>query len=267
MMTSGRRSFEDGSRLWDKGGIQPKPPKREARAGYWLTDGQALYPHLRQEARATAKIAVKPEPKLARGKLGPATQLVALYADGSDDAVVAAGKLTLEMIAETATWFDGKGDPRAPEAAEKVRAWWLNQVRIADGEDAEELEERWAIAFAKAKGAKPEPEVAKPTKTYAEIKAEIAAKRAKAATAISEASAKADAELAAEVAKPTVITKPVLSPLLPGFEKFPEAPKPPPGATELERLTYPPGLLGHDASKSRFTFLLSFAPRRTKSRE
>lgn len=95
------------------------------------------------------------------------------------------------------------------------------------------------------KGAKPEPEVATPTKTYAEIKAEIAAKRAKAATAISEASAKADAELAAEVAKPTVITKPVLSPLLPGFEKLPEAPKPPSGATELERLTYPPGLLGH----------------------
>ena len=43
-MTSGRRNFEDSAKLWDKGGIQPKPPKREARAGYWLTDGQALYP-------------------------------------------------------------------------------------------------------------------------------------------------------------------------------------------------------------------------------
>ena len=89
--------------------------------------------------------------RVAQAELGPATKLIALYADGSDEAVVAAGKLTLGMIAETATWFDGKGDPRAPEAAEKVRAWWLNQVRIADGEDAEELEERWAIAFAKAK--------------------------------------------------------------------------------------------------------------------
>ena len=96
--------------------------------------------------------------RAAQAELGPATQLVALYADGTDEAVVAAGKLTLEMIAETAEWFDGKGDPRA---AERVRVWWLNQVRIgADPEDAEELEERWAIAFAKAraKPAEPEPE-------------------------------------------------------------------------------------------------------------
>jgi hypothetical protein len=69
MMTSGRRSFEDGARLWDKGGIQPKAPKREPRAGYWLTDGQAIYGHLRQEARQSARVAAKPEPKLARGLL------------------------------------------------------------------------------------------------------------------------------------------------------------------------------------------------------
>ena len=60
--------------------------------------------------------------RVAQAELGPATSLVAFYADGSDEAVVAAGKLTLEMIAETAEWFDGKGDPRAPEAAEKVPA-------------------------------------------------------------------------------------------------------------------------------------------------
>ena len=104
--------------------------------------------------------------RVAKAELGPATQLVALYADGSDEAVVAAGKLTLEMIPETAEWFDGKGDPRAGEAAERVRVWWLNQVRIgADPEDAEELEERWAVAFekARAKPAEPEPE-AKPIK-------------------------------------------------------------------------------------------------------
>ena len=68
-MSGGRRNFEDGAKLWDKGGIQPKPPKREARAGYWLSDGAAIYPHLRQEARQSARIAAKPEPRLARGLL------------------------------------------------------------------------------------------------------------------------------------------------------------------------------------------------------
>jgi hypothetical protein len=62
-----RRDFQDGERLWDKGGIQPQAPKGEPRAGYWLSDGQALYPHLRQEARATAKIAAKPKAGLAKG--------------------------------------------------------------------------------------------------------------------------------------------------------------------------------------------------------
>ena len=56
--------------------------------------------------------------RVAQAEAGPATQLVAFYADGSDEAVVAPGKLSLEMIAETATWFDGKGDPHGPEAAE-----------------------------------------------------------------------------------------------------------------------------------------------------
>jgi hypothetical protein len=66
-MTSSRRNFEDGERLWDKGGIQPTPAKREPRAGFWLSDGAAIFPHLRQEARQSAKIAAKPEPRLARG--------------------------------------------------------------------------------------------------------------------------------------------------------------------------------------------------------
>jgi hypothetical protein len=46
------------------------------------------------------------------------------------------------------------------------------------------------------------------------------------------------------VAAPAVVTKPAPSPLLYGFEKLPEAPSAPAGAGELERLTYPPGLLG-----------------------
>jgi hypothetical protein len=66
-MSGGRRSFEDGARLWDKGGVQPEPPQREARAGWWLTDGQAIYGHLKQEGRQTAKIAGKTQVGLARG--------------------------------------------------------------------------------------------------------------------------------------------------------------------------------------------------------
>jgi hypothetical protein len=66
-MSGGRRNFEDGARLWDKGGIQPKPATRERRAGHWLTDGQAIYGHLKQEARQTVRIAAKPSVPLARG--------------------------------------------------------------------------------------------------------------------------------------------------------------------------------------------------------
>jgi hypothetical protein len=46
-------------------------------------------------------------------------------------------------------------------------------------------------------------------------------------------------------AAPAVITKPAVSPVLPDFDKMPEPPKAPADATPLERLTYPPGLLGH----------------------
>lgn len=65
---SGRRDFQDGVRVWNKGGIQPKPAKREPIAGYWLTDAQAFAPHLKQEARATTRIPVKPQP-VTRGLL------------------------------------------------------------------------------------------------------------------------------------------------------------------------------------------------------
>ena len=89
--------------------------------------------------------------RVASEELGPAEQLVALYTDGSDVAVAGAQKLTLGMIAETAEWFDGKGDPRAPEAAEKVRAGWINHIRRAGAElDAEDFDRRWSAAFALA---------------------------------------------------------------------------------------------------------------------
>src|SRR5271156_6647859 len=53
--------------------------------------------------------------KLAQAatELGPVAQLLTHYAEGSDAAIAEATKLTLGMITETATWFDGKGDPRA----------------------------------------------------------------------------------------------------------------------------------------------------------
>ena len=63
-----RRNFEDGERLWSKGGRPVQQPKRELIAGYWLSDAQAFAPHLRQEARATTRIAAKTEPK-TRGLL------------------------------------------------------------------------------------------------------------------------------------------------------------------------------------------------------
>ena len=177
-------------------------------------------------------------------------RLLALYADGSDVAIAEAEKLTLEMIAESATWLEVSDE--SARLSEIVRQWWVAKVREGiGGEEAEEFEQRWASAFEKARASGPAIAAPKP-KTHAELKAEIEAERAEAARAIAANNTRVDAELAAEeaaakaaVAAPAVVTKPALSPLLPGFEKLPEAPKPPPGATELERLTYPPGLLGH----------------------
>jgi hypothetical protein len=57
-----RRDFQDGERLWSKGGIKPQAPKREPIAGHWLTDAEAFAPHLPQERRATTRIAAKVEP-------------------------------------------------------------------------------------------------------------------------------------------------------------------------------------------------------------
>ena len=165
-----------------------------------------------------------------QAEAGEASRLVALYAEGSDAAIAEAEKLTLAMIAETADWLE-MGDAQADRAAEIVRQWWIAKVREGvGGEDAEELDQRWAFAFEKAK-------------PRAEPKDEAKAKAEAYAKTVAEENVKPDAE--PEIAKPAIITKPALSPLLPGFEKLPEAPKPPADATELERLTYPPGLLGH----------------------
>jgi hypothetical protein len=57
-----RRDFEDGERLWSKGGIKPQAPEREPIAGHWLSDAEAFAPHLPQERRATTRIPVRAEP-------------------------------------------------------------------------------------------------------------------------------------------------------------------------------------------------------------
>jgi hypothetical protein len=57
-----RRDFQDGERIWSKGGKPVQPPRREPIAGWWKSDGEAMYPHLRQEGRASAHYTTKAEP-------------------------------------------------------------------------------------------------------------------------------------------------------------------------------------------------------------
>ena len=68
-----RRDFQDGERLWSKGGIKPQAPRREPIAGHWLTDGEAFAPHLVQERRATTRIGVKAQP-VTKGLLPDASR-------------------------------------------------------------------------------------------------------------------------------------------------------------------------------------------------
>ena len=98
---------------------------------------------------------------------GEATRLIALYADGSDAAIAEAEKLTLGMIAESATWLEAGAD----RGAETVRQWWIAQVRGLYGEEeAEEFDQRWALAFENAKPkAKAEPEAKAESKPRARL--------------------------------------------------------------------------------------------------
>jgi hypothetical protein len=133
-----------------------------------------------------------------RAEPGPSTQLLALYAkaDAEPDALAKAEKLTLEMIAETAGWFE-MGDAQADRAAEVVRQWWIARVREGVGEEeAEEFEQRWALAFERAKPA-PEAKGAKPATTYRELKAGLEADAANAKAAEPAAEAKAGTALVA----------------------------------------------------------------------
>ena len=68
-----RRDFQDGQRVWNKGGVQPKPARREPIAGSHLTDGEAIWGHLPQERRATTRIPVKAQP-VTKGLLPDASR-------------------------------------------------------------------------------------------------------------------------------------------------------------------------------------------------
>ena len=77
-------------------------------------------------------------------------QLLSVEAVGDDEAEEAQS-LSLAMIDTTAKWIEAD-IPNAEVAAGKVRGWWLKQVRdLWDGEEAEEFEWRWEVAFAKAR--------------------------------------------------------------------------------------------------------------------
>jgi hypothetical protein len=82
----------------------------------------------------------------AREEVGPATRLLALYAEGGE---VEAAKLTLEMIAESVGWLENEDGERAIGI---VRRWWVRQVEIAVGpDDAVEFDQRWGVALREAK--------------------------------------------------------------------------------------------------------------------
>jgi hypothetical protein len=125
------------------------------------------------------------------------TGILALYAEGTDEAAAEAAKLTLELIAEMGRvakdgqkaeeWvkvhrpellLERPASSRSPaEDAERVHKWWSYHVgKEIGGEDKEEFEARWAEAFRKAKPDFAEGLDAAIAKHEAKPKAEPAAK-------------------------------------------------------------------------------------------
>jgi hypothetical protein len=195
---------------------------------------------------------------------GPMEKILAFYALKTDAGEVEATKLTLELIAEVKRMvWDGPSAEewvkahhpgwevhpkcRGPRAdAERIWKWWLHYVgKEIEGEDKEEFEARWAEALKAPKAGfagKLAAAIAKqggpPQGEPEEVKAWLAAKEETARDAFA-GQAKAKAEPAAEPAPKPEAKK------IPAVPAWPEAPLPPFGATDLERLTYPRGLLGH----------------------
>jgi hypothetical protein len=171
----------------------------------------------------------------------PAEKLLALYSEGLK---AEAGKLTLGMIKETAEsiklspkvvkWVQAEGLaeawPYSPtEVAERIRDGWLRWVGENEGpEVVQHFSARWTEAFATARR-------------------ERFTENLKAAMAQPDFAEKLDAATAKHEAKaqPKPEGEPKPEPEGPTSAAWPEAPLPPAGATDLERLTYPRGLLGH----------------------
>jgi hypothetical protein len=100
-------------------------------------------------------------------KAGPAQQLIATLTMSGDGSFAALGKLTSEMIEESAGW--GQRDAFGEKSAEVVRAWWLRQLAEEDEEYTTLVGENWEEAFRKVRA---EPE-AKPAE--AEVSPELEA--------------------------------------------------------------------------------------------
>ena len=162
---------------------------------------------------------------------GEAARLIALLERSE---FVEADSLTTKLAAETVTWLDAPDAAyTAVQCAEKVKQWWVGTYqRILGKEDAADTERIWVAAAARKKEALAEK--AEPAKPGAEFAGDLGAALANVAEPKPE-----------EVAAPAIVTKPARGPFLRWAEKLPEAPKAPPDATDLERLTYPHGLLGH----------------------
>jgi hypothetical protein len=173
------------------------------------------------------------KPIEAQPSAGEATRLIALL---ENNQLTEATNLTTDLAAETATWR-GDATYTAAQFAEKVKGWWVRQYqRSCDDEYAKEIEQIWVAAAARKKEALAD-------------KAERAnAAEGTAAGGLAEQLNAAIAKNAA--AEPKVAPEPASHSLLdfsPRAElgPWPDAPTAPPDATDLERLTYPHGLLGH----------------------
>jgi hypothetical protein len=62
----GRTSWDQSDRVWNRGGIQPQA-RQTPQPRSPVSDASAIYPHLKQEARQTARIGAKTGMALARG--------------------------------------------------------------------------------------------------------------------------------------------------------------------------------------------------------
>jgi hypothetical protein len=158
-------------------------------------------------------------------------RLAALFASGSTEAMLEAESLTWDMI-DIAPDF-AMDDP---EGAAFTQWWWLDQIKEARGEDeAEEVRKAWDGEVARKRVARE----AKQRSGDFKDKLDVAlAKAAPATPEPAQSGSLLDVPFGRDVPS-------VPAPLPAVTEAWPEAPLPPDGATELERLTYPRGLLGH----------------------